>query len=31
MGTIPINSGVHYYEIKIEKYVEQDDIIIGVV
>jgi hypothetical protein len=31
MGTVPISSGVHYWEIKIEKFVEQDDIIIGVV
>ena len=31
LGTVPIGSGVHYWEIKIDKFVEQDDIIIGVV
>ena len=31
LGTVAISSGVHYWEIKIEKFVELDDIIIGVV
>ena len=30
LGSIDISSGVHYWEIKIEKFVELDDIIIGV-
>ena len=30
LGTIEINQGVHYWEIKIDKFVELDDIIIGV-
>lgn len=30
MGTIAISQGVHYWEIKIDKFVELDDIIIGV-
>jgi hypothetical protein len=30
LGTIAINSGRHYWEIKIDKFVELDDIIIGV-
>jgi tripartite motif-containing protein 9/67 len=30
LGTIEINSGMHYWEIKIDKFVELDDIIIGV-
>lgn len=31
IGTVPISSGVHYWEITVDKFVEQDDIIIGVV
>ena len=31
LGSVPISSGMHYWEIKIEKFVEQDDIILGVV
>jgi len=31
LGSVAIGSGIHYWEIKIEKFVEQDDIIIGVV
>ena len=31
LGTVPIGSGVHYWEFKIDKFVEQDDIIVGVV
>jgi len=31
LGTVPISSGVHYFEINIEKFLEQDDIIIGFV
>lgn len=31
LGTVKMNSGTHYWEIKIEKFVELDDIIIGVV
>lgn len=30
LGSISINSGTHYWEIKIEKFVELDDIIVGV-
>lgn len=30
LGTIEISSGMHYWEIKIDKFVELDDIIIGV-
>ena len=30
LGTIAISQGVHYWEIKIDKFVELDDIIIGV-
>ena len=30
LGSIQISSGTHYWEIKIEKFVELDDIIIGV-
>ena len=30
LGTVEISSGQHYWEIKIEKFVELDDIIIGV-
>jgi len=30
LGTIEINQGIHYWEIKIDKFVELDDIIIGV-
>ena len=31
LATVPISSGTHYWEIKIEKFVDLDDIIIGVV
>jgi hypothetical protein len=31
MGTVAISSGCHYWDIKVEKFVEQDDIIIGIV
>ena len=31
LGNVPIKEGVHYWEIKIEKFVELDDVIIGVV
>ena len=30
LGTIGISQGMHYWEIKIDKFVELDDIIIGV-
>jgi hypothetical protein len=30
LGNVMINKGVHYWEIKIEKFVELDDVIIGV-
>ena len=30
LGSISISSGTHYWEIKIDKFVELDDIIIGV-
>lgn len=30
LGSISISSGTHYWEIKIEKFVELDDIIVGV-
>ena len=30
LGTTEISSGMHYWEIKIDKFVELDDIIIGV-
>ena len=31
LGNVPIKDGVHYWEIQIEKFVELDDVIIGVV
>jgi len=31
LATVPISGGLHYWEIKIEKFVDLDDIIIGVV
>lgn len=30
LGTVTMSTGTHYWEIKIEKFVELDDIIIGV-
>ena len=30
LGSISISSGVHYWEIKIDKFVDLDDIIVGV-
>ena len=30
LGSISISSGVHYWEIKIEKFIDLDDIIVGV-
>jgi tripartite motif-containing protein 9/67 len=30
LGTVEISSGKHYWEVKIEKFVEIDDIIIGI-
>lgn len=30
LGTLAINSGRHYWEIRIEKYVDEEDIFIGV-
>jgi tripartite motif-containing protein 9/67 len=30
LGAIPLNSGKHYWEVKIDKFVEQEDAIIGV-
>ena len=30
LGTVAMNAGTHYWEIKIDKFVELDDIIIGV-
>jgi tripartite motif-containing protein 9/67 len=30
IGTVPISSGVHYWEIKIERFLDVEDIMIGV-
>ena len=31
LGTVSMSSGTHYWEITIDKFVDLDDIIIGVV
>lgn len=30
LGTLAINSGRHYWEIRIDKYVDEEDIFVGV-
>jgi len=30
LGTLAINSGRHYWEVRIEKYIDEEDIFVGV-
>jgi hypothetical protein len=30
LGTLPMSSGRHYWEIRVEKFVDEEDIFIGI-